>query len=219
MHAYLHCLSHYPAGGVCRPGAGGAGRGQWRDRQRAGAHCRLRPGAGGAVCARSLQRLFLRRDAAVLFRHRGDRYRRLQQRQQACLPVPDGAGGGLRPRGDEERASIWRSPTACRWITALRNRWSSCSAGWIPCRFCRCSSTASPSPLPGFPAHPHAGRSHWPLHRPPSINACCSWVPVGLSHQPPVPELAKADAHMRDRLLGSGKAAARQSSANCASNG
>ena len=27
----------------------------------------------------------------------------------------------------------------------------------------------------------------------------------GLSHQPPVPELAKADAHMRDRLLGSGK--------------
>lgn len=27
----------------------------------------------------------------------------------------------------------------------------------------------------------------------------------GLSHQPPVPELAKVDAHMRDRLLGSGK--------------
>ncbi|MFU0734118.1 2,3-dihydroxyphenylpropionate/2,3-dihydroxicinnamic acid 1,2-dioxygenase, partial [Klebsiella quasipneumoniae] len=27
----------------------------------------------------------------------------------------------------------------------------------------------------------------------------------GLSHQPPVPELAKADAHLRDRLLGSGK--------------
>ena len=27
----------------------------------------------------------------------------------------------------------------------------------------------------------------------------------GLSHQPPVPELAKADAHMRDRLLGSGR--------------
>lgn len=27
----------------------------------------------------------------------------------------------------------------------------------------------------------------------------------GLSHQPPVPELAKADAHMKDRLLGSGK--------------
>jgi 2,3-dihydroxyphenylpropionate 1,2-dioxygenase len=27
----------------------------------------------------------------------------------------------------------------------------------------------------------------------------------GLSHQPPVPELTKADAHMRDRLLGSGK--------------
>jgi hypothetical protein len=33
--------------------------------------------------------------------------------------------------------------TACRWITALRNRWSSCSAGWIRCRFCRCLSTAS----------------------------------------------------------------------------
>lgn len=27
----------------------------------------------------------------------------------------------------------------------------------------------------------------------------------GLSHQPPVPELAKADAHLRDRLLGGGK--------------
>jgi hypothetical protein len=27
----------------------------------------------------------------------------------------------------------------------------------------------------------------------------------GLSHQPPVPELAKADAHLRHRLLGSGK--------------
>lgn len=27
----------------------------------------------------------------------------------------------------------------------------------------------------------------------------------GLSHQPPVPELAKVDAHMRDRMLGSGK--------------
>lgn len=59
------------------------------------------------------------------------------------------------------------------------------------------------TPLPGFQRTRMLGK---PLDVSPvlSINACCSRFRWAFP-SPPVPELAKADAHMRDRLLGSGK--------------
>ena len=115
----------------------------------------------GAVCSRSLQRLFLRCDAAVLFRHRGDLYRRLQQRQRRFAGA-DGAGGGLRPRGDQGR---YRSggfllhaggPRLCAaaGVPARRARQAAGSAGVYQRR--RLAAA-------GLSAYPHAGRSHRPL--------------------------------------------------------
>lgn len=59
------------------------------------------------------------------------------------------------------------------------------------------------TPLPGFQRTRMLGK---PLDVSPvlSINACCSWFRWAFPSAA-VPELAKADAHMRDRLLGSGK--------------
>lgn len=59
-------------------------------------------------------------------------------------------------------------------------------------------------PLPGFKRSRLLGEAigHWAL----SLNKRVLFLASGgLSHQPPVPELAKADARMADRLMGSGR--------------
>lgn len=96
-----------------------------------------------------------------------------------------------------------RCPTACRWITVLPSLWSICwGAGELPgiagVRQRRGSATA------GFQRTRLLGEAIGRFAR--GLNKRVLILGSGgLSHQPPVPQLASADAHMRDRLLGSGR--------------
>lgn len=84
------------------------------------------------------------------------------------------------------------------------SRWSFCWVAWTAYRCCRCLLTASPRRCRGFQRTRLLGEAMGRF-----LNTLNKRVLIlgsgGLSHQPPVPELAKADAHLRDRLLGGGK--------------
>ncbi len=78
---------------------------------------------------------------------------------------------------------------------ASPSRWSFCWVAWTACRCCRCLLTASyPRRCRVFNA-PGCWARRWAAFSTPSISGCRSSASGGLSHQPPVPEPAKADAH------------------------
>lgn len=89
--------------------------------------------------------------------------------------------------------------------------------GWIRCQFCLCSSTVSPRrcPVSSVPAC-------WvkPLDVSPalSINACCSWVPVGFPISRRCPNWRKPMPICATVCWGAGKIYP-PVSANCVSNG
>lgn len=95
MNAYLHCLSHTPLVGYVDPE-----QAVLDEVNGTIADARARIAAFDpelvVLFAQSLQRLFLRCDAAVLFRHRRNFYRRFQQRQRRSAGA-DGAGEGPAP--------------------------------------------------------------------------------------------------------------------------
>ncbi len=97
-----------------------------------------------------------------------------------------------------------RCRTTCRWTMASPSRWSFCwvAPDSVPVLPVFINGVAAP--LPGFQRTRLLGEAMGRF-----LNTLNKRVLIlgsgGLSHQPPVPELAKADAHLRDRLLGGGK--------------
>ena len=176
MHAYLHCLSHSPLVGYVDPAQ------------------EVLDEVNGVIASARERIAAFSPELVVLFapdHYNGFFY---DVMPPFCLGVGATAIGDFGSAAGElpvpvelaeacahavMKSGIDLAVSYCMQVDhGFAQHWSSCSAGWIRCQFCLCSSTVSPRrcPVSSVPAC-------WvkPLDVSPalSINACCSWVPVG----------------------------------------